>query len=168
MEERLPIGLRFSLLHRAFRRRMDALLSEKELTGVQFGVLMALVHMEKEGAEEISQRALEERARVSHATMAEILKRLEKKGFIRSEQSQRDKRYKSIRATDKAYRLKGEMAEVGNETFAWLCRGMSSQQVEDLLGSVDLMLCNAWQEKQENKQEGGEKTCDQDLRQVHP
>ena len=103
MEDNLPIGLRFSLLHRAFRRKMDALLSEKELTGVQFGVLMSLVRMEKEGLEEISQRALEERTRVTHATMTEILKRLEKKGFLRSEQSVRDRRYKSIHAADKAF-----------------------------------------------------------------
>ncbi len=49
MEQNLPVGLRFSLLHRAFRRKMDALLCEKELTGVQFGVLMALVRLENEG-----------------------------------------------------------------------------------------------------------------------
>ena len=156
MEERLPIGLRFSLLHRAFRRRMDALLSEKELTGVQFGVLMALLHMEKEGAEEISQRALEERARVSHATMTEILKRLEKKGFVRSEQSQRDRRFKCIHATEKASLLRDEHLEAENEIFSGLCRGLSAQQVEDLLASVDLMLENAWKDKQK----GGEGDCD--------
>lgn len=156
MQEQLPIGLRFSLLHRAFRRKMDALLSEKELTGVQFGVLMALVRMENEGAEEISQRALEERTRVSHATMTEILKRLERKEFIRCEQSARDRRYKIIRPTDKAYRLREETAEAENETFSWLCRGMSRQQVDELLASIDLMLQNAW----ECKQKGGEGGCD--------
>ena len=156
MEEQLPIGLRFSLLHRAFRRRMDALLSEKELTGVQFGVLMALMRMEKEGPEEISQRALEERTRVSHATMTEILKRLEKKGFLRMEQSRRDRRFKCIHASEKAYRLKAELAETENETFSWLCRGLSGRQVEDLLGCIDRMLENAW----EDKQKGGESGCD--------
>ncbi len=156
MEEQLPIGLRFSLLHRAFRRRMDALLSEKELTGAQFGVLMALVRMEKEGAEEISQRALEERTRVSHATMAEILQRLEKKAFLRTEQSQRDRRFKCIHASEKAYQLKDELAETENDTFSWLCRGLSRQQVENLLASIDLMLKNAWEEKQK----GGEGDCD--------
>ena len=156
MEEQLPVGLRFSLLHRAFRRKMDALLCEKELTGVQFGVLMALIRMEKEGAEEISQRALEERARVSHATMTEILRRLEKKGFLRSEQSERDKRFKSIHASDKAYRLKEEMAEAESETFSWLCRGLSGRQVEELLACIDHMLNNAW----EDKQKGGEGDCD--------
>ena len=156
MEEQLPIGLRFSLLHRAFRRRMDALLSEKELTGVQFGVLMALLRMEKEGLEDVSQRALEERARVSHATMTEILRRLEKKDFLRTEQSQRDRRFKCIHATEKAYRLKGELAETDNEVFSGLCRGLSGQQVENLLASIDLMLQNAW----EDKQKGGESGCD--------
>ena len=152
MEEQLPIGLRFSLLHRAFRRKMDALLSEEGLTGVQFGVLMALVRMKKEGREEISQRALEERSRVSHATMTEILKRLEKKGFLRTEQSLRDKRFKRIQAADKAYLLKEELAEAEDETFSWLCRGMNDQQVKDLLASIDQMLQNAYQ--------GGESGCD--------
>ena len=152
----MPLGLRFSLLHRSFRKKMDELLAEKELTGVQFGVLMALVRMEKESPEEISQRALEERTRVTHATMSEILRRLEKKGFLRCEQSVRDRRYKSIHAEDKAFLLKEELAEAENETFSWLCRGMSGRQVEDLLVSVDLMLQNAW----EDKQRGGESGCD--------
>ena len=156
MEEQLPIGLRFSLLHRAFRRRMDALLSEKELTGVQFGVLMALIRMERDGEAEISQRALEEKTRVSHATMAEILKRLEKKEFIRSEQSQRDRRFKCIHAAEKAYRFKEELAELEDETFSWLCRGLDGEQVENLLTCVDRMLQNAW----EDKQKGGESDCD--------
>ena len=156
MEKQLPIGLRFSLLHRAFRRKMDALLSEQELTGVQFGVLMALVHLESEGQEDVSQRALEERSRVSHATMTEILKRLEKKGFVSTQQSQRDRRFKCIRADEKAYRLKEELAEAESEIFSGLCRGMSEQQVESLLASIDLMLQNAW----EDKQKGGEGGCD--------
>ena len=157
MEESLPIGLRFSLLHRAFRRKMDALLSEKELTGVQFGVLGALIRLEKEGASEISQRALEEKTRVSHATMTEILKRLEKKDFLRSEISERDRRYKSIRATEKAYRLKDELAEVENETFSWLCRGLDPQQIQELLNITDLMLQNAWDE---HHTKGGSCGCD--------
>lgn len=151
MEHNLPVGLRFSLLHRAFRRKMDALLCEKELTGVQFGVLMALVRLENEGETEISQRLLEERTRVSHATMSEILKRLEKKGLLCCRQSTRDRRFKSIRASERAYRLKEELAEAENETFSWLCRGMSERQTEELLSAVDLMLRNAY--------EGGEENC---------
>ena len=56
MEKKIPIGLRFSLLNRSFRKKMDAMLSEKELTGVQFGTLGALVRMEMSGREEIRDR----------------------------------------------------------------------------------------------------------------
>ena len=146
MDEKLPVGLRFSLLHRAFRRRMDALLSEKELTGAQFGVLMALLHLEREGAEEISQRALEDRSRVTHATMTEILKRLEKKGFVSMEQSLRDRRSKCIHALDRAYRLKEELAELEEETFAWLCTGLRQEEIAALLAATDRMLHNAYAE----------------------
>ena len=88
--------------------------------------------------------------------MTEILKRLEKKDFLRMEQSRRDRRFKCIQAAQKAYRLKDELAETENETFSWLCRGLSGRQVEDLLGCIDRMLENAW----EDKQKGGESGCD--------
>ena len=156
MEEQLPVGLRFSMLHRAFRRRMDALLAEKELTGVQFGVLGALVRLEQQGEAEISQRALEEKTRVTHATMTEILKRLEKKDFLSCRQSSRDKRYKSIHATEKAYRLKEELAELENETFSWLCTGLERQQIDALLSATDVMLRNAF----ETCQKGSGCSCD--------
>ena len=145
MEPCMPVGLRFSLLHRAFRRRMDELLSERDLTGVQFGVLGALVRLEKDGQSEISQSALEERTRVSHATMTELLKRLEKKDFLRCEQSPRDRRFKIIRPTEKAYALINELAELENETFSWLCTGLSPEQVESMLSATDVMLRNAFE-----------------------
>ena len=144
MEQCMPVGLRFSLLHRAFRRRMDELLSERDLTGVQFGVLGALVRLEKDGRTEISQSALEERTRVSHATMTELLKRLEKKEFLRCEQSPRDRRFKIIRPTEKAYALINELAELEDETFSWLCTGLSPEQVESMLSATDQMLRNAY------------------------
>ena len=143
MEQNLTPGLRFSLLHRSFKRKLDAALSEKELTGVQFGVLGALVRLEREGAEEISQRDLETRTRLSHATMTDLLKRLEKKGFLRCETSRRDRRFKSISATEKAYRLGEEIQAAEEETFRWLCRDLSGDQVEQLIAITDLMLRSA-------------------------
>ena len=152
----MPVGLRFSLLHRAFRRRMDELLSEKDLTGVQFGELGALVRLEKDGQNEISQSALEERTRVSHATMTELLKRLEKKDFLRCEQSPRDRRFKIIRPMEKAYALIDELAELENETFSWLCTGLSPEQVESMLSATDVMLQNA----REDCKKGRDCGCD--------
>ena len=141
MDDKLPMGLRFSLLHRAFRRRMDALLSEKELTGVQFGVLGALGRLEREKGE-VSQRDLERATRLSHPTMTGILRRLEKKGLLCWETSQRDRRCKSIRLTDKARALKTEVIETENATFRWLTRGLSREQLDELISITDMMLEN--------------------------
>ena len=141
----LPIGLRFSVLHRAFKRKMDEILSEKELTGVQFGVLGSLARLERQGREEISQRDLEAVSRISHATMTDILRRLEKKEFIRCEQSSRDRRFKCIYATEKARGLELQVAQVEQETFAWLTRGLTQEQIDTLLGITDVMLENVWE-----------------------
>lgn len=92
MKSDMPIGLRFSLLHRAFIRQMDQRLLEKDLTGVQFGVLAALIRLEERGEAELSQRDLENASRVTHPTMTEIIKRLEKKGFLLCRPGQLDRR----------------------------------------------------------------------------
>lgn len=156
MEREMPMGLRFSLLHRSFKKKMDEMLAEQELTGVQFGVLGALVHMERQGREEISQKDLELATRLGHPTMTEILKRLEKKGYLRRERSTRDRRSKRVRATEKAYSLKEAAAEAENDSFRWLCRGLSEQQVSQLIAITDRMLENACAECGK----GSEGTCD--------
>ncbi len=152
----IPMGVRFSLLHRAFRRKMDEMLSEKELTGVQFGVLQTLVRLEAEGKSEISQRDLEQAGRISHATMTDILRRLEKKGFVRCEQSSRDRRFKRIASTEKARLLKDDAHRVEEDTLRWLCRGLAPEQLEQLTAITDRMLRNAW----ESCEKGCEKADD--------
>ena len=144
MERELPMGFRFSMLHRAIRRRMDAMLSEKDLTGVQFGVLGALDRLGHEGETEISQRRLEEATRISHATMTDILRRLEKKDFVRCEQSSRDRRFKCIYATERARALCEDIDRMEAETMQWLCRGLTEEQIRQLVAATDVMLHNAW------------------------
>ena len=158
MEDTMPIGLRFSLLHRSFKKKMDELLSEKELTGVQFGVLGALGRLDREKGE-VSQRDLERATRLSHPTMTGILRRLEKKGFLCWETSRRDRRCKSIRLTDKARALKTEVIETENATFRWLTRGLSREQLDELISITDLMLENVL----ESCGKGCACTRDQDL-----
>lgn len=152
MDRDMPLGMRFSLLHRAFRKKMDEMLREKDLTGVQFGVLGALMHMEHSGAEEINQKDLEQVTHVTHPTMTEIIKRLEKKELIRCEVSQRDRRYKRISSTEKCQGLRQAVKTVENETTQWLCRGLSPEQLRQLEELTDVMLHNAF--------EACEKGCD--------
>lgn len=145
MDGKIPMGLRFSLLHRAFQRRMDDLLREMGLTGVQFGVLGELGRLEAQGCERINQRALENASHVTHPTMTDIIKRLEQKGFIVCRPDPEDRRNKSISSTEKACRLHREIDRLDREVFDWLCAGLSESEVEQLLSCTDRMLSNVFE-----------------------
>lgn len=139
MEQTLPVGLRISLLHRAFRRRMDERLRELDLTGVQFGVLGELMRLEEAGVE-VNQRALETATHVTHPTMTEIIRRLEQKGFLLCQPGRNDRRSKRIVSTDKARALQLEIDRLDREVFRWLCAGLEPGQAEAFLAMTDKML----------------------------
>ena len=143
MEIHPPLGMRFSIIHRFFRRQLDQRLKEQDLTGVQFGVLGALGRLESSGVSEVNQRDLENASHVTHPTMTEILKRLEKKGFIACRQSEADRRYKCICATEKTQALHKEIHEVDDSVFRQLCQGLSEEQIETFTSITDVMLANA-------------------------
>ena len=140
----MPMGLRFSIVSRAFKKRTDELLKEKELTGVQLGVLGQLRHLELTGLSEIRQRDLENAAHLGHPTMTEIIKRLEKKGFVECGVSPTDRRSKAIRSTPRAEALHLELEQVDRLVFDSLCQGMSPEDQQRLLSAMDLMLKNAF------------------------
>ena len=156
MDNSIPMGLRFSLLHRAFRRKLDDHLRERELTGVQFGVLGELARLEHQGQGEINQRALETASHVTHPTMTEIIKRLEQKGFIVCTPSPSDRRNKCIASTEKARNLHREVDQADDEVFQWLCTGLSEEQMEQLVSITDVMLKNAFN----LYEKGCDKHCD--------
>lgn len=158
MEHNMPMGLRLSLLHRAFRKRLDEGLQEKGLTGVQFGVLGQLRRLRRAGQEEINQRDLEAATHVTHPTMTEIVKRLEKQGFVVCAPSERDRRFKCIRPTEKAAALHREMDELDERVFREMCRGLTPEQVEAFGTILDQMLNNIYGGC--CRKEGGETACD--------
>ena len=139
----MPKGLRFTILHRAIRRQMDEYVREAGLTGAQFGVLGALGRLEREGNGEVTQRALEEAAHVTHPTMTELLKKLERKGFVVCRTSEVDRRYKSVSSTEKNERLRRTLGELDERIYEELCRGLDPEQTEALLRITDVMLENA-------------------------
>lgn len=141
--EEMPIGVKFAVIHRAFRRELDQLLREKDLTGAQFGALRALDYLERERGGEISQRDIEEISHSAHPTMTEILKKLEKKGFIETRPSETDRRCKAIRQTERSRELGRDMSRVDEETYAKFCAGLSGEQRADLENMLDILLRNA-------------------------
>ena len=138
----MPIGVKFAVIHRAFRREIDALLREKDLTGVQFGALKAVERLEQEGVE-VSQHDVEALTHSSHPTMTEVLKKLEKKGFIAVRPSETDRRRKQIRSTDRARELDLSMSRADEKTFAKFSAGLDEAQRNRFEEMLDVLLRSA-------------------------
>lgn len=151
----VPMGMRFSIIARAFRGELDRRLREQELTGVQFAVLGQLISMECGGMEEINQRCLERANHVTHPTMTEIIKRLEKKGYITCTPGKTDKRSKSVRPTEKARSLDSMIEQTDREIIELLCRGLSPEQKAQLSQITGIMIENAGQMASQRQERNG-------------
>ena len=142
MAEKMPVGFRFSVMHRAMKKQIDEYMKSEGLTGVQLFVLGELIQLERSGVQ-INQRHLEERSRVTHPTMTDILKRLEKKGYIFCSRSETDRRYKCISSTEKAMGLRQKLEEADELAFARLCEGLSEEQIAQLGSITQVLTANA-------------------------
>lgn len=92
----IPPGRRFAILDRAFKYRLGEKADQLGLTAVQLRVLGELSRLEASGVPEVNQRDLEIAEQVTHPTMTDMIRRLEKKGFVTCSVSQTDRRYKKI------------------------------------------------------------------------
>lgn len=151
MNDELPVGLRLSILQREFRRLLNERAETVGLTGVQFVVLQELRRLESLKPPEINQRDLEHAARLTHPTMAEILKHLEKKGFIRCCTGTADKRSKAISSTEKTRLLAGELNHMDDDIFRELTRGIPDTRIEIFLDVMNHMLINTRKEQERHE-----------------
>ena len=140
--EKMSAGMRFSVIHRVFRKRMDALLSEYDLTGPQLCVLGQLARLSEDGGE-VNQRGVESAVHLSHASVTAMLQRLESKGFIESARSGVDKRSKCLRLTEKAEALHESIFALDTQVFDSLCEGMTQAQRGQMCELLNRMLNNA-------------------------
>ena len=159
MKHDLHYGMRYTILGRTYKRPLDERLLEKDQTGVQLGVLKELERLEASGAAEVNQRDLEKASHVTHPTMTEILKRLERKGFVCCCQSSHDRRHKCISSTEKSRQLRQELSCMDEAILEELSRGLSRQQLETLWEILDVMLDNAFQTCKKGCDENDQKTC---------
>ena len=79
----VPRGLRFAILQKTIRRQMDEYVRETGLTGTQVGVLGELGRLERESAGEVTQKALEAAAHVTHPVSYTHLRAHERTSRIR-------------------------------------------------------------------------------------
>ncbi len=142
-EEEMPVGMRFSIISRAIRRQMDELLRDYDLTGPQLGILGRLHYLEAHGKQEINQRDLEKATHLSHTTVTEMIKRLESKNFIKVVPSSIDRRSRCISSTGRADALHEGLDRCDKEAFERLCEGLTEEQIDSAMQTIDVMLANA-------------------------
>lgn len=142
MNNYIPPGRRFAIIDRAFKYRLSKKAYELGLTAVQLRVLGELSRLEVSGMEEVNQRDLEQAEQVTHPTMTEMIKRLEKKGFVKCSPSSVDRRYKKISCTELSANLYLELAEDDEKITDEICKGLSQEDREALIRITDRILDN--------------------------
>lgn len=141
-KKEMPLGLRFAIIGRCFKTVMDERLREHDVTGVQFSVLRELRRHEQEGAGELYQRDLENVSHVTHPTMTEIIKRLERKGYIECRRSENDRRHKCILSTVRAKALCSEVSAAEDYAVQRLFGNLTAEEFSTLERLLDKILVN--------------------------
>ena len=137
METNIAPGLRFSILDREFKKKLEERANRMGLTAVQLRVLGELSRAESMGACEINQKDLEKALAVTHPTMTEIIKRLEKKKAVICTQSKVDARYKKINKN-----IHIELKKMDWEIFNKICAGIPEEDIQTFLKASEKMLEN--------------------------
>ncbi len=98
MNDVVDIGFKIKKINDLLCKKADETMQELDVTFSQHHVLVYLIHCENNTA---SLKTLEKKFKVSQATMAGIVKRLEEKEVITSYYLPDDKRIKMVRLTQK-------------------------------------------------------------------
>lgn len=151
MKEFIPLGVRFSIINRAFKYHIDEGASKLGLTAVQMRVLGELSRREALGAEEVNQRDLEKSEQVTHPTMTAIIKRLEKKGFVSCTTSAIDRRYKKISCTEKSINIYHELTDKDAKKLKEICRGLTEEEIQSFLQVTEKIVKNITAIREEKK-----------------
>ena len=98
MNDAVDIGFRIKKINDLLCKKADETMQELDVTFSQHHVLVYLIHCENNTA---SLKSLEKKFKVSQATMAGIVKRLEEKEVISSYTLPDDMRIKMVKLTEK-------------------------------------------------------------------
>ena len=138
----IPLGRRFAIIDRAFKQHLNKKADQLGLTAVRLRVLGELSRLEAFGVSEVNQRDLEQAEQVTHPTMTEMIKRLEKKGFVTCTTNTSDRRYKKISCTERSRNLYLELAQADEAITEPICAGLSAEKKAELIRFTDCMLDN--------------------------
>ncbi len=130
-----PVTVRISRLARVLRYRLDELLSEHGLTGVQFGLLNRLA-----STDGLVQADLGRRMAIEPATLTGIVQRLEREGWVQRACDPDNRRLQRVWLTEKARTALPELQRLQAQHRRRALAGLSSAdltRLEELLDRIE-------------------------------
>ena len=122
-------GEYFKTIHVHIMAQADAALRPFGLTCAQSDILRFL---DLRGAEESTVQDIGAHFRLSHPTVVGIVRRLEEKGFVTTAVSERDRRCRVVRLTERFGEVRRAMEAIRREIDAQACRGLSADELLEL------------------------------------
>ncbi len=138
----------------AFVRERNRRMSRYNLTSAQVDVLILLLRAPEGG--EMYQRSIQERLGLSCPTVNGLLERLKRKGFIRFEKAESDRRRKRIVLTEKGRETDGILQPLGAEWEKQVTQNFSDAELL-VLGQLMRKLEANLKENAERENSDGEK-----------
>lgn len=131
------IGYWIFMASRSWEQALKEELAPLGITHRQFQVLGWLAY-----AGDMTQRELSERMHVEAPTLAGILDRMERDGWISRQGSAEDRRQKIVRATERANPVWSQIVDCLQRVRARATRGLSGKQVEQAMTTLGAILRN--------------------------
>ncbi len=122
-------GEYFKMINIQFMAHADAALRPLGLTCAQSDLLM---YLNTRGDQETTVQDIGRHFRLKHPTVIGFLRRLEEKGFVTTTVSERDRRCRVIRLTDKFSEVRRVMQDIRERMDARAARGFSSEEMAQL------------------------------------
>lgn len=143
---RNEIGMLIKQISFQMRTHADTDLRKCDLTWSQAHLLR---HLTRAGGE-MSQKQIEKEMETSHPTVVGLVQRLETKGFVESFTDEKDRRVKKVRLTERAYDHQHFMNARFREKEKLMTRGMSEEEVKELIRLLRKLHANLEDSKEGN------------------
>lgn len=141
------IAFLLSDVSRQLRKRFDERARKTGATGAQWRTLKLL-----ERSEGANQGQIAEMLEVEPITACRMIDRLEESGLVERRRDPNDRRAWLIYLTDKSRPVLDELRQVSSEMIEALLQGLSSEQRETMVASLELMRSNLSNTQVESKE----------------
>ena len=139
----LYIGGMLRELTIAIHRNIGVELSEHELGDMKGPQSMALGYLIRASAQdEIYVKDLEKYMKIRKSTASELVSRLEKNGYVKTEKSQKDGRLKRLIVTEEGHEAHDRILQLLQEIDDRLVEGLSKEEVDTLVNLLNRLIQN--------------------------